>query len=458
MWYLTNTTNTTDKVDTNAVELIPILTIKDDIGVLTDDYIFTNLFLVTVSKSPGIIGYYINSIDDKLSLDYEYVNSDSIVQFICNNINIYRNAIAGEDVYKITVALTPTLDDGEVMATKVANIITDLGILKIKIMVEDNGVEICYLDTIMTDFDELTNIYTFEATLSTTDYMTFDQYMQVMNINNTIDGIILVNTLIPMYNCKLNVYAFYKYSELDEEGNLYKIPHIYDHIAELQPYTLTNKYSTVDKKVNFISPLNILRSMVNFTSANNVDGYDVTISAVPFVSAPMMKDPIKYNSFMKTILIQYEYMQNALSKVTNNYGIDMKFYNTYGRSNNFIAGDLGVQLDNVNTRIYIRVKPSVGSDVDDLILSLKVFIKKFIESINALGSNGIYISNLITSVETNFSTVEYMRFGNLNDYDSSVQIIENRTPDITSLSKIDRQNYVPEYLTISLDDIIIDLL
>ena len=444
------------RVDSFDVELIPNITLTDDLSVLTDDYVFTNLFLITVSKSPGVVGYYVNSLNEKYNLDYEYVNSDSIVQFICNTVNVYRNALLGNDYYTFSINIAPSLDIAEPLLIKNEDgSITDLNLLKLKIMIEASGVEICYLDTTLVGFDETSQIYTFEATLNTNDYMSSDQFMQVLNVNNINDGSLVTNALIPMYDCKINIYSFYKYPDVNSIP--YKIQHNYDYIVELQPFTLTNKYSTIDTKIDFITPLNILRSMIKFNYVDETN-YTITINSIPFISANAMKDTEIYDTFMKTLISQYTYMQEVLTKITNNFGIDMKFYNTYGKSKNFITGETGVQLDSVNTKLSFKVKPTVNADVVDLVFNLKIFIKKYIESINNKGSNGIYISNLTTQIENNFSTVEYIKFSGINNYDSSIQVIENKTPDITLLSITDKKNYVPEYLTISLDDIIIALL
>ena len=84
--------------------------------------------------------------------------------------------------------------------------------------------------------------------------------------------------------------------------------------------------------------------------------------------------------------------------------------------------------------------------------------KEYIEGINNKGYNAIYISNLIGEIRNNFKDVEYLQFININAYDSSIQVIQNIGVDLNTLSKLDRRNYVPEYLTIGLDDINIEII
>ena len=70
----------------------------------------------------------------------------------------------------------------------------------------------------------------------------------------------------------------------------------------------------------------------------------------------------------------------------------------------------------------------------------------------------IYISNLIQSLENDFEEIKYMKWVRFNEYDPSYQVIENKTTDLSTLNKDDRLNYTPEYLTISYDDINIEII
>jgi hypothetical protein len=183
------------------------------------------------------------------------------------------------------------------------------------------------------------------------------------------------------------------------------------------------------------------------------------VNSVPLVRASTMLDQDMANQFYASLSEQYNYIFSIIDKVTNNYSVDMKFYNTYGKSKNFRIGDNADRLlDRVNITLKIKVKPIFGTSVEEFIRDLKIYIKNYIESINDNGSNSIYISNLIQSLENDFPSLSYMKFVGINNEDPDVQVIENTTVDLSALSKEDRMNYVPEYLTISVDDIKIDII
>ena len=110
----------------------------------TERFIYTNPFLIMCIMNPNLIGYYINSIDTTSSVEYSYMNDGSIMQFIGNNFKIERNAIIGEDFYKISIRIAPTLD---LEANKVV-LIPDMNDVDYAIRAEEPGSIIrIYFDT-----------------------------------------------------------------------------------------------------------------------------------------------------------------------------------------------------------------------------------------------------------------------------------------------------------------------
>ena len=95
---------------------------------------------------------------------------------------------------------------------------------------------------------------------------------------------------------------------------------------------------------------------------------------------------------------------------------------------------------------------------DEPIESIKLFIKRTIESINAKGSNDIYVSNIIRLIENNFAEVRSLKFIGFNDYSSDYQRITSKRQDlIMVVDKSQMIHYVPEFLVVDVDDIHITL-
>ena len=143
-------------------------------------------------------------------------------------------------------------------------------------------------------------------------------------------------------------------------------------------------------------------------------------------------------------------MKNRLRNATN---IDVKFYNTYGRSRNFVIGENEEILNTVNLSLYFDMWFVQGTDVTILVPEVKAFIKKEVEKINNKCMNNLFISNLMRKIELNFAYVDHIRFKNINSYDSTYQAVKNYTTDIDTLSVLERRFYVPELLVCDEDNI-----
>lgn len=415
------------------------------LGKLTD-FTYTNPFLMTVSKQ-GIVGYYMNSLDKKIELDYEYINSNSLVQFICNNVYITRNALDGDNSYYIRLIMTAT--DKDIDSPIIDQEGNDTGRIRVKIMLEDkSGKEMCYIDTHLVDFNPNTLMYEFAGRLDTDDYISLSERLRVTNVKEISDNQEYV-TMIPMNNLTINIHTFFKY-------DTHKESHAYTHLEGLSEFTLTNSYTTEKQKVDLVYPINMMKS--NMVYKKQGDNYRFHIKSVPLIRAA---DVLEHDRFMYLLDLldkQFDYMSDILDKKTNNYSVDMKFFNSYGRSKNFGVDDELLDLNTVNCGIHFKLATHYTPNVVELVFEMKMFIKDYFENINNDTLNGIYISNLIQALENKFSEIKYLKFVKLNNYDSSVQNIENKNPSLESLSKQERLEYVPEFLNIELNDIIIELI
>lgn len=415
-----------------------------DIAKRPEEFLYTNPFLMMVSGN--VVGFYLNSIDKKYVLDYSYVNNNSITQFICNNISVQRNAALGDESYSLSVYLTPASDLPHPIASSTGE---DLNVLKVRGALVDSGAEVSLIKFELIDFDQSTNYYRFDAQISTDDYITLNNKMRFKNLTYIADGT-KKDVLIPMFNSQFILYTFYKY----EDDN---IPHHLTHIPDLQGYTLTNKYSTVESNIDFISPISLMRSTVTYIPTNVKDHtYKMNLSFVPLVDAKTVNDRTVFNHFIETLFVHNIQLENIIDKILNNHGIDMKFYNTFGRSRNFTVGEKDHILDKVNCSIYFKIFPQLGAD-EELEGSVRRFIKEYVEQINEKGTNAIYISNLIQQLQNNFKDIKYLKFMSINKYPSSIQVIENKSVDINSLSGAEKRRYVPEYLTLREEDVKIEI-
>jgi hypothetical protein len=433
-------------------QMIKLKTDDTNDVLFSNRFVYQNPFLMTVSDS-GIVGYYLNNINDKINLDYEYVNDNSLVQFICNNLHVYRSALNNDNSYKFRLYLTAT--DIDITSPMVDEFGNDTGRVKVVLtFLQKNGREMTYVECKQIDFDNVSMRYVFEGEVFTDDFISTTEAVRLTGLSSMVDGT-SAEQMIPMTNLKMNIYTFFEYSDSRSKNS-------FTHLPGFENLTLTNKYTTEESRVELITPLNMLKSRLQWvTPDDEKEEPYMIIKDVPVIK---WKDELnqsdidEFDRFVSLLSAQYDYMREIMSKKVNNYSIDMKFYNTYGRSTNFVVGDNQEQLNHVNCVLYLKVYPTIRSEGARLISDMKIFIKEYFESINRENNEGIFISNLIQELENTFSQIKYLKFESINGYSSEYQSIENIAVDVDLLTKEDRIEFIPEYLNIELEDIYIELL
>lgn len=463
---------------------------KSDIQ--NESFVYATPFVIYMTQNPSLIGYYLNTLNNIYVMDYEYINTSVFVQFLCNSLGVERNAIIGtaeeRSTYNVSLLLSATTDtttkrteadpdwtvvyasddDNEyilcVIDDTTGEIVTD-GLpyelktsLSIKMYFGNN--KDSFIELFPSEYDKETRIMTLRGKIVTDDYITAEQF-RITNLQTSNPSEPTISRMIDMYNSVI-------------------------HIETAINNTITNRYTTIGDHVTFIKPLSMCKSNVTYNKASIIDTIpeesrptdetelnaflamvDTIIDAVPVVSASTMQDNVLRTEFFDYYSKQYYYIEDILDNITNNYNIDLKFYNTYGPSKNFRVEDdssstnTNPLIDSVNIGIRFRVKPNHGVDTDILIRDVKYFIKSYIEDINNTVNNSIYISNLIRALENEFDTIRYIKFAGINgiqNYGLETQAIENDAVSIDDLTYAERRNFVPEYLTIDLDDIDITIL
>jgi hypothetical protein len=173
------------------------------------------------------------------------------------------------------------------------------------------------------------------------------------------------------------------------------------------------------------------------------------------ITDPLLEDDIgKFQYFMDTFLGNYNILQEAKTYL-GGMNIDAKFYNSYGKSTNFMIGDDRTEefIDTNNISITLTITLDTGVDEYACETELKAYIKDYIEEINSDGTNELYVSNLIRYIEENFSYVNHMVFCKINNYDTTYQAIRNYAISLTELTKEERRHFVPDILTINKNSI-----
>lgn len=562
-----------------------------------DMFIYSNPFLMTVTKYPGLVNYYLTVINQNSLLDFINYNIEVPNQFIINQARVER-ILAKEKEYTVSLNLMSSMQwDAE---TLIPGISKDGYVgrrsqvknnyLRVFMVVEDNGVESCYIEMVPTGYNKDDDVVTYQCMFRTNDHVTLGNKIQiddytdielgyvpeietlnttmytmdeseklkiwvnereyipddvdpdegVMPISELNDGLERgesnngtgsdndsdgsndnlrdpeqseevnpeddivedtsgirgnfvyitnkANKLIPMTSVEIRFVVLYKEYELEDETK--RVTDNYptnSRFFGLNGYQWTNIYSTFSDRIDFVKPLTMVRSPMYFRDDRlfNVAKGDVYLYSSPLVKYSLLqhknsKGELTKNECGKTNYEMFTYMIDNYYKQYMNLEavlatvicqatyIDLKFYNTYGRSKNYIIGDEDLIIDRVNISIAFHIYLVTGTDAVKAEDELKTYIKDTIENLNAYGNNELHISNLMRKIETNFAYVDHIKFIGLNGeitdeglyeltdkmgYDTDYQSIKLVTKDINDLSKDERFSYVPEMLCVNKDQI-----
>lgn len=469
----------------------------------SEDFAFMNPYMVCVNRSPNVVGLYKTIVSQNSILDYETGNDNVIMQVILPQMKLTRG-LKVEDYheqrvspYLLQVSVIPStstdqyidkyyvkdgyyvrnesvydkydmegnlieegvsLDDAHALIKEdllyVQDNITDRADLRIFAVFKSlENVECGVIEMLPTGAasEDATNV-TFSAKVVSNDKVTSQGEVPFINCKRY-DG--RTDPLyVPMVDSEIIYYVLYKTSNTSNP-----FTSLYD---DLEGYEVINRYSNKSEKTTFVKPMNMMRSNVIFNTIEVEDGTiaNCNISLLPMVKADIIEDDDNFNVFIDRITSQYNYLNDASPILRNNTNLDVKFYNTYGRSNNYLTYDINDNeevMDRVNLTIAFQVYLNAGADEYEVKRDLKSFIKAFIEKINSTGANDFYVSNLIKAIENSFGEVHHLKFLGINDYDTGYQTIGVRQPNLTDLTKEERRRYVPEILVANPDDIQLSL-
>jgi len=428
---------------------------KDPAKLKNERFVYKNPFTIVMNKVPYSVTYYLNSMDKTYLTDFKYINESAMYNFITNNIRIQRDAINGENKYKITFKMKPnsTVDPNFIAKfdnPDVNKFLEATGNLVVKGIFMDDKEEIQYhMDFKMVDYSRTQNEASFEGYIETDDYISAVNYMRTINsVSKAWETPKQSKILIEASKINFGLVVYCK----EDDPKYYKGV---DQIPGMETFSVTNMYR-VPQQIDIINNMSdIMRSHLEVVPIPPVDpadpmknGFYYIIKEVPFVRADYISIKEYTFDFVNQALDVSYLLRRETRRLTNNFSIDYKLYNTFGKSYYFyIKNNPELKLDRVNIDFYIWVKLNPNKMQDEILKNnVKNYIKEYIESIN--DTENFHVSNLLRKLENDFKDVLYTEFQHINEYAPDVQTIEKQFP----LNSVDYpelvRNFVPEYLCI----------
>lgn len=191
---------------------------------------------------------------------------------------------------------------------------------------------------------------------------------------------------------------------------------------------LSNIINVLEAKTEL--PVTFNKSLSNVTTSDIFfNGLEYVIKEIPIIKYDYITDTNNFN-YLVDSLNEYESMfTGVLGILTQSTSINMKFYNSYGKSDRFSISDTNISIA---MNIALKVEEN-----DELHRTITNHIISFVNNINKTGVTRFSFSNLSTSLENTFSDIVSVRLGSING---------NKVYDIFEDETLNEM--IPEYLNI----------
>ena len=409
-------------------------------------FTYASPFITIVNKNPLSISYYLDVINRDYIFNYEYINQKSLIQFIANGINMYKNYISSDD-YIFTMNLTQNVKNKNVITFvkdengKDTEEIEKINFLPVLAITSEN--KKYYIIGEVIDYIENSCTFKCEFRVSSNNSL-INKKNQIQLTNLIANGERYPANYFISDKINIAVYAFIDKNVegvADDNGYTEDIS-----IPQLSDYVMINKYIIKEEVYLFYNYSSTINSVckVEHKNDNSVLGesYNFTLKSIPLLRYTYINDSAKLDEFIEYLQYRKSYIDTAQDTMEDSFNVDLKFFNTYGPSKLFRIGRKSEELDRVNLSLEFLIKLNVVSNVE-IITDIKDSIKEYIEDINNLTS--IHMSNLCSYIKQTYqSDIDYIEFVGINTYNSNYQYIERKEPDIIT--------EVPEFVNINLTD------
>lgn len=390
-----------------------------------DAFYYTIPYNFAISTDPLYGIYYLNCMDTKKFLDFSYINDQCVYQFISTSISWTRNYSTDPDTYSLNIALEQNVDDGfgVIHTDDDGNTIVDIRCIAVMYDEEDNPHR--WAEGVLRSHDSNANIFYFEFKFTSEDYIDtrnkikIDTGLYDLGTNNESYAHLQGNT-----KCVIHVLS--KQNNVVNDDAFKSLGRI---VPNIEDFTLSNSYTVVDGLDFFYDYSEIVSSTVvidtklvdqeDGTKTAVFDGY--TIKQVPVVKYNYFSDDDTAIYFFKELVKRKNYIDYAIQILEDSFGMDFKFFNTYGPSRLFTLDETDTPRYLNSTSVTLSFKLKLKKNYDtNIINDIVQDIKAYVEDINEI--NSLHMPNLVTDITSKYQeSIVYFEFIDMNGYGPGVQ-------------------------------------
>ena len=408
-------------------------------------------YLTVLNKSPFYISYYVTFMNYTRNLYFEFINEDSLLQFVALNFYVHRDYFTNPDTYKIELHCTQNINSDFQLVTYDDEGNVDECNLTVYAVIyttnEDDGsiTPYRYLKSELIQFNEADAEYILQFKFSSNDviskygtYMTITSGMYGINSNSQSTASVEPTMYIKFFFCAKLDRDYGRYYGDNQTDNLDDI------IPGLNGYTLTNVYNAGELGIDIFYDYSDIQNSYIELNQNEDGGLSYYIYKIPVVRYTWMNSEERMRYLFSAIDLRRRYIQNVLFLIEDSFGIDYKFFNTYGPSLMYNIEN-EENIDRINLSLKFEIKFQMESD-KVVLQDITNSIKEYIEDINNISD--LHIPNLITYITNIYREhIVYIKFIALNNYDSLYQSIY-KNPEMTDDYFVETQT-VPEFINVN---------
>lgn len=493
----------------------PVIVTDDLTDIIKNNkFYFVNPFYIKIHKNPTTMISYNYLINHTSWPEDEFINTNTFYRFQLAQFSIERT-LSGkyDDKYHIETICVPAVNiDSKYIEDDSINDVDRMknNNMRVVLILRSNNQDTGYIEMVPTEIRSSGNSFAYAIDIKTNDHLNSDMTLEV-DMGNTpgIKSLITSGSkagkvFIDARETSFHIAVLMKDSTKPQTSKMFND-------ESFNGYVLANKFRNSHRELTLYSPMNMMRSYIKFgdedksvqtdttsepsTTDNTIDNTNdtgntnadtateepttddtgtteesqedkepknVEVSLLPFLKYDIALDDDKMAYFIQAFDDQYNAMKPILSRLDGNSFLDIKFYNTYGKSANYYIGpddehsslkDSELQLDNVYVKVKLVISVYDRSLYSQTVSDIKNEIIKMFDTLNQNGLTDIHVSEIIHTIRTNNPNVRYIRFMGFNSYDALRQSIFVKYSDISELNADKLKLYVPEMIRADEDSI-----
>ena len=341
-------------------------------------FLYINPFLCIINKSPLYTSYILDIFNVQKDLLFTYINQNSKYQYIASTVNWYRQYFTDRNKYKMDIEFLQNITDEHngILITNGHDVI-GANLKVIAVFYDNTGTRpFRWIEASFVEYDTENDLFKYQFVFETDDYYDNSNRIKIKNMNDILSDTTQIGFNKEKVKCKLLMFAKFNDGEYGRYGseNWDKV------IPNLSGYTLTNEYDIADDLELFYNYTQIMSSDVRLTKFDPDmeepvigDTTWYSILRMPVIRSLYIKNEKRINNFIKDVERRRKYIEQSVLELEDSFGVDMKFFNTYGPSTLFYLEN-GANIDRTNLTLKFKMKPYSLSDVyinDTIIVDIK---------------------------------------------------------------------------------------